>query len=372
MLEAYQKLLQYLRDDPRRWPELAYAPEPHPEWTRVDANAARRLGVLVCLQYDRRPEDHALVRYLFEQEVRAREDDPFQGESPALDLGAFLLAGYQRAADVPLLWRAKQANFDTWCGFDAHYLLAADQDAGLQLITTLPSETVESIAEMLGNAPEAVGSEELEEWWRGKREEYPEREQDEDLQGLVQRAITLGAIEEGRRCLDRWEAAQPEDAASLSTLMYLRDSLGQPEEALQAARKLRDLARGNAWSYASSLRELSKYLVRLQRHQEAWDVLQELRELLTQHPDWMERGLARMVVEESFDLAAQEECPVPIRRAAWDQGHGLITYGVQVSLVVLRKAAQVAGLVGAPALEEQYTAQANREHKRIYGEQDQE
>lgn len=371
MLEDYQKLLQGLRDNPRRWPELAYAPEPHPEWTRVDANATRRLGVLVCLQYDRRPEDHSLVRYLFEQEVSAREDDPFQGESAALDLGAFLLAGYRRGVDVPLMWRAKQANFDTWCGFDTHYLLAADRDAGLQFIASLPHDDVESITEILGKAPAAIEPEELEEWWRVKQEEYPEREQDEDLLVLVQRAITLGATEEGRRWLDRWEAAQPGDAPSLSTLMYLRDALGQPEEALQAARKLRDLARGNAWNYASSLRELSKYLVRLQRHQEAWDVLQELRGLLMQHRDWLERGLARMVVEEFFDLAAQDECPDPIRRAAWEQGHDLIICGVQASLVVLRKAAKLAGLVGARALEEQYTAQADREHERIYGEHDQ-
>lgn len=187
MLEPYQKLLQHLRDDPRNWPELAYAPQPHPEWSRVDGNSERRLGVLACLQYDRRPEDHALVRYLFEQEVRAREDDPFQGDPPALHLGAFLLARYRCAGDVPLLWEAKRANFDTWCGLDARYLLAAGRDAGLQLIASLPPAIVESIREMLGKAPEAVGPEELEGWWRGKREEYPEQEQDEDPQVLLMR-----------------------------------------------------------------------------------------------------------------------------------------------------------------------------------------
>lgn len=44
--------------------------------------------------------------------------------------------------------------------------------------------------------------------------------------------------------------------------------------------------------------------------------------------------------------------------------------GVQAPLVVLRKAAKVAGLVGVRTLEEQYTAQADREHERIYGKQD--
>lgn len=369
MLQPYQELLQHLRDDPGTWPELAYAPEPHPEWTRVDANYARRLGVLVCLQYDRRPEDHALVRYLFEQEVAARKDDPFQGDSPALHLGAFLLARYRSGADVPLLWQAKQANFDTWCGFDARCLLAADRDAGLEWIASLPPETQETLAEMLGKTPEAVGPEELDEWWREKREEYPEREQDEDPQSLAERAITLGAIEEGRRWLDRWEAAQPGDAATLRSLMYLRDDLGQPAEALAAAEKLRDLSRGDAWSYAGSLLSLPRYLVRLGRHQEAWEVLQELRGLLARHPDWMKLGLARMVAEESLDLAAHEGCPDRIRRAAWEQGHALIVRGVQAPLVVLRKAATVAGRVGARALEEQYAARAASEHERIYGKQ---
>jgi len=370
MLEPYQKLLQRLRDDPEKWPELAYAPEPHPEWTRVDANYVRRLGVLVCLQYDRRPADHALVRYLFEQEVLARKDDPFQGDPTALHLGAFLLARYRQAGDVPLLWEAKRANFDTWCGFDALYLLAGDREAGLKWIASLPADTAESIREVLGKAPEAVGPDELEAWWRRKREEYPEREQDEDPHVLAQRAITLGAIDEGRIWLDRWEAVQPGDSLSLRSLMYLRDALGQPAEALRAAAKLRDLARGDEWHYASSLLNLPRYLVRLQRHPEAWEVLEELRGLLKRHCDWMKVGLARTIAEASLDLAADEACPGPIRRAAWEQGHDLIVRGVQAPLVVLRKAAKAADLVGDGALAAQYTERADREHKRIYGTKD--
>jgi hypothetical protein len=239
----------------------------------VDANATRRLGVLVCLQYDRQPGGHALVRYLFEQEVAVREDDPFQGDPPALHLGAFLLAWYRCVDDVPRLWRAKQANFDTWCGLDARYRLAADREAGLRWIAGLPPEEGESLRETLGRAPEAALPEELEAWWRGKRAEYPEREADEDPLVLVRRAIDLGAIEAGRRWLDEWEAVRPGDASSLSTVVYLRDALGQPAEALQAAMGLRDLSRGDAWSYASSLLRLPRYLLRLRRHQEAWEAL---------------------------------------------------------------------------------------------------
>jgi hypothetical protein len=80
----------------------------------------------------------------------------------------------------------------------------------------------------------------------------------------------------------------------------------------------------------------------------------------------MDVGLARMIVEETFDLAAEAACPDAIRWAAWKQAHGLITRGVRASLVMLQKAA----LVGDRTLEEQYTAQADREHERIYGEPD--
>src|SRR5438128_372196 len=102
MLEEYRPLIDRLRQEPNDWSELAYVAQADPKWTRIDANSVRRYGALVCLQYDRRDEDHDLIRYLFEQEVLARRDDPFQGETPTLNLGAFLLARFRRSEDVPV------------------------------------------------------------------------------------------------------------------------------------------------------------------------------------------------------------------------------------------------------------------------------
>jgi hypothetical protein len=77
-----------------------------------------------------------------------------------------------------------------------------------------------------------------------------------------------------------------------------------------------------------------------------------------------------MIAEETLDLAAHEECPDRIRREAWEQGHELILRGVQTALVLMRKAATVAELVGDRDLEAQYRAQADHEHERIYGGQE--
>src|SRR5436309_827158 len=112
MLEQYRDLLERLRRVRGSWSELAYVAVPDPQWTRVDANYVHRYGVLLCLQYDRKDEDYEPIRYLFQQEVLARADDPFQGETPALHLGAFLLARFQRRDDFPLFLEAKRANFD--------------------------------------------------------------------------------------------------------------------------------------------------------------------------------------------------------------------------------------------------------------------
>ena len=51
-----------------------------------DLNANQRYSVMIELQYDWRLEDHDLVRYLFEQEVIAREEDSFQGIGEVLEL----------------------------------------------------------------------------------------------------------------------------------------------------------------------------------------------------------------------------------------------------------------------------------------------
>jgi hypothetical protein len=368
MLEPYRQLLERLRRDRGSWAEVAYVAVPDPQWVRIDAGYRHRYGVLVCLQYDRRAEDHGLIRHLFRQEVLARGDAPFQGETPALHLGAFLLARFRRPEDVPLFWEAKTANFDTLCAFDARYLLVVDRQAGLALLRGRYSGLRMLLTEMLGKTPEKVSRQELDRWWAEKERIHPERETDEDPLVLAQRAVELGAPEEGRRALDVWEASQPADAQTLYTLMHLREALEQPAHALAAVEKLCDLWGDDPWNHASALLNKPRLLVRLGRHEEAWRVLVEVRRILDRDREMMGCGMARSAAEEMLDLAADGGCPADVRRRVWEGAHDLMRRarnGLMGALVMLEKAETVAGLAGDLRLKKQYERRAAWERLRI-------
>lgn len=51
--------------------------------------------------------------------------DPEEGMTDELRLSAFVLSKLGHVEDVPLLWRAKVANFDTYCGLDIQFLVSA-------------------------------------------------------------------------------------------------------------------------------------------------------------------------------------------------------------------------------------------------------
>lgn len=72
-----------------------------------------------------RPEHPDLLRKLLEYEVTLRKAEP---ETPAFEnlyWCALLLYQLGRLEDVLPLWRAKNTNFDTACGFDAQFLVGA-------------------------------------------------------------------------------------------------------------------------------------------------------------------------------------------------------------------------------------------------------
>lgn len=94
------------------------------EWGTQDANYNRRKQLSMALVYGSwygalaEPEMENLVRALFLEEVLHRENNSFQGIGPCLEILTELLAQYHREEDKALFERAKNANFDCYCGYD--------------------------------------------------------------------------------------------------------------------------------------------------------------------------------------------------------------------------------------------------------------
>lgn len=101
----------------------------------VDENYGRRGRVLYGLrlgaaQVDE-PEREQMVRELFVQEIIAREKSSFQGIGANLELLSVLMEQYRKPEDKPMYERAKNANFDCYCGFGIDESYAAQYPANI-------------------------------------------------------------------------------------------------------------------------------------------------------------------------------------------------------------------------------------------------
>jgi hypothetical protein len=81
---------------------------------------ARLKGEL--LQYFKGNKNLELARYLLKKAIEERKKDVIIVFIEDLSLFSYILAQHQLQEDVLLIWQAKNADFDTWCGFDGDLL----------------------------------------------------------------------------------------------------------------------------------------------------------------------------------------------------------------------------------------------------------
>lgn len=127
-----------------------------------------RLAVLELLLPQLSERDAPLLRWLlhvYTQEYRASASS---GDD--LYLCAFMLYRLGRLDDVLPLWAAKQASFDTYCGFDVQLLVGAGVAPTLVYLRRVNSEEAHSAAEYIERchvADDIVTREEYIRWRTG-------------------------------------------------------------------------------------------------------------------------------------------------------------------------------------------------------------
>jgi len=98
------------------------------EWGTDDENYTNRLRLAYYLLYCH-VDDEEMVVYLFQEELKDRENNSFQGIGSTLQILTQLLRKYNKDSEyADLLMRAKNANFDCACGYDPDGLV--DEDLG--------------------------------------------------------------------------------------------------------------------------------------------------------------------------------------------------------------------------------------------------
>ncbi|BEL06815.1 hypothetical protein Q0Z83_050060 [Actinoplanes sichuanensis] len=350
MIEAGRRELRRMRESAEAWPELR--------------DEVRRAQVLWALQYDRRPEDLALVRWLAAEEARCRREGGFQGLTEGVELAGFLLAEYRQVEDVWTQWELKRADFDTWCGYDVEHLVAAGVQATIDFVRGSVHPYQQEVLERLlddDGEPE-LSEEDVAEWAEQRRLWFPADPADEDPLTWAERARLVGDKALAREWLDRWSAGRPRDRDTLSRLRYQLADLDAFAEAAAAQRELVTFADSD-WDRASAWQDLAGLERRAGDLGAAWAALRESGRAIDDVPGWTEVGLGRMFVHQLFLLAAAagDDLAGPVFAEA-DRRAAVVP---RLPVVVLRDAVTAALRVGDRGRVAHYERLRDAEQDRI-------
>ncbi len=189
---------------------VRYCPKKDPVHGTYDQNYAPRLRLAYYLLL-RHTGSEELARCLFEEEVKDREQNSFQGIGSALEILTILLRSYNTDGRYdPLFRRAKEANFDCACGYDPEQICAP----------SLEMDSFDNCIAIAGDMDDPEAQARLIDVWKGTVAEWTEREYE-----------TL--VRCNRNC-----GRERENLQSLQALVELRCAGGSNRDRLTAWRNL--------------------------------------------------------------------------------------------------------------------------------------
>jgi hypothetical protein len=306
LLQAPRESLQRARRDRSAWEELAFAPAPAGQGQAYDLNRAARFGVLWALQYDRRPDDLPLARFLLRQEITRYEETIPLGLAPDLELAGFLVCEYRQLDDVWLHWRAKNISFDTALGYRTPYLLTAGVEATAEAVRASSHPDRERILHEILDARNPDGTPHFTdalvgEWLDARRARFPASPAAENLKTWANHAARLGENDMSRRFLLAWAEGQPRTEATLNTLQFHLAQLGFLTEAIEVQKEA-------AARTEDGHRKAGKLLTLVKLQRQSGDFTGARQSLLDcagnmpSDPFWKQAGLWHYFVKEHFLL----------------------------------------------------------------------
>lgn len=356
-----RELLAQMRIDPSAWSHVSYRPRGKVGHDRSDLNASSRMQLAWALQRDFLSSDGSLLRFALEEEVKWREEDPWQGVGETLEILGALTAQERDVRDVWLLVRAKRANFDTGCGFDVRHAFAAGVEKTILHIQTSDRSERQTLLDVLLDKQGAprCSDEEVREWLDSRPDQLPPQ-QNRRARVFFERALSLGRRDMANFLLDEEIRQSDRDADSLRAFAYDLESLERWSEA-SALRKERLASIDDDFEEAGEACAIAR-LERLAKNPEEGERFLLIAGVLHGENDsWRELGLRRMFVEECFRTA---------RVLDPERGAELFTYADSLArntprlpLVALEAAVEAAEVLKSP-LVSYYRRQRRQERKR--------
>jgi hypothetical protein len=230
--------------------------------------------------------------------------DPSQGSGETLEILAGLIVLQQDPKDVWILVRAKQANFDTGCGFDIQHLFAAGVATTLVYVRSSTHPKRDNALGVLLNedGTPALQEQDVQAWLATMPVSLP-TDSGERARVWFDRALDLGMVEAAQGFLNDWLQGRSRDPETLCSLAYHLELLERWQQASDTRKELFP-----QWQDPFEKAGAAREIARLERkagkpcEAERWLVLAA--NLHAKDKSWTEIGLGREFVEECFRCAA--------------------------------------------------------------------
>ncbi len=368
-MESAREELARLRQDRSSWQELCYDEAVGADGYAYDTAMARRAKVLWALQYDRRAEDHALLRHIAEQEAVCRRKAPLAGLSDETRLAGFLLAEHGEISDVWTHWAIKRANFDTTTGYDVENLLAAGVDATVEHVRESEHEDKDALLkQVLDRQGEPIVTEdEVAAWFERKSDQFPSDPADEDPMTWVDRARLVGDVDAAREYLARWAEDRPRDQSTLSQLRYNQSALGDYAAAAQTQEEYLSLL-STPRDLAVNWCTLAEYRRRAEQYEAALAALRKCGRVIVEVPNWEQYSMGRTYVKELVLLALAAD--VQLASAVFAEADGVASAVPRLPATMLAATAEAAERTGHHLRAEHYRERLAKEREQPGAEAD--
>jgi hypothetical protein len=302
LLREPRRALERARRDPATWTDLAFRAQDTDEGHVTDCHRAARFGVLWALQYDRRPQDLPLLRFLLQQQTTYYRKAVSWGLAPDLTLAGFLVAEHRQVEDLWLHWDAKNISFDTALGYHLYHLLTGGVAATIETVRAGSHPDRDRILGDITSARHTDAA--VEEWLDQQRARFPAEPADEGLEAWAHHAARLGEREASRLFMTEWAAGEPRTDSTLNTLQFHLAHLGYVAEAVAVQKEAIAICDNSPGS--SHMASMLLGLVRLERQAghftEARQSLQAAGQSLSALQGWPWMGMWQSFVKEHFLL----------------------------------------------------------------------
>ncbi|MEI5032243.1 hypothetical protein RB201_03115 [Streptomyces sp. S1A(2023)] len=312
LLRAPGQDLERARRNPGAWPDLAFTADRTAGGRVIDRGKAARWSVLWALQYDRRPQDLGLLRFLLQQEMTFYRELVPWGLASDLTLAGFLVAEHRQTEDLWLHWSAKDISFDTALGYHLYHLLTGGVAAAVDTVRASSHPDRGRILDDITSDRHTDAA--VERWLDEQRARFPSDPAEESLQSWAHHAAGQGEREASCLFMTAWAAGEPRTESTLNTLQFHLAQLGYLTEAVEVQREV--LAVSDAPPEATAFNLLT--LGRLQRQagdaSGAWRTLEEMRAVMPADKRGLRAGLWRHFVKECFLVVAHTPDDAAARR----------------------------------------------------------